>query len=471
MKKFENYEPDLEEKAIMSGIGCTLNEDGTYDCYTNIILSSMYVIDGRLKIKFGKINGDFFTSSLGLTTLEGCPYEITGDFRCEENNLTNLNGGPKQAKSYICNSNKLTSLEGGPETVLRDFDVSVNPKLTSLKGGPKGNINRYDASGTGITSLEGSPDKVNYFDLVNCPNLETLYGCPPSVDFLTVKPSESKVSKTEIELCRRLLIGGVLKNERYYKDIFGLMVNEDNLEEIHKIKWPQEIINIMPESLKNLLKSKTASKKFNLLEYYNVLRFEEFVNEGIDKYYGKLDLTENIKTDTGELLSSIDLEEVDLYKTLNILVNDVNLDGMTIEQLADNTHFLNALENLSLKKEEPQTTTDSDTFLTRSLTFMGIYPIQVLEIQNPEYLMIQIGGGPIKLYKVTGSIEDFYNKLTSKTVEISAGDKKWIYKTSNSGNNWELQNKMNSSDVFKDVMTTQELEDSLNSNTKIEIVS
>jgi hypothetical protein len=280
-----------------------------------------------------------------------------------------------------------------------------------------------------------------------------------------------KVSKTEYKIWQRLLIGGVLNNETYFKDVFGLMVAEDNLEEIHKIKWPQEIIDIMPEKIKNLYMSKRAGRKFNIVEYYNVLRFEEFVNEGLDRYYGKLDLSENIKTDTTELLSSIDLKEVDLYKTLNLLVDDVNLEGMTIEQLADNSHFLSALEKLSLKKEEPQTTADSDTFLTSSLTFMGIYPIQVLEIQDPEYLLVQIGNGPIKLYKVSGSIKDFYDKLTSKTVEITAGDKKWIYKTSNSGNNWDLQGSEEPNDVFKDVMTTQELEDSLNSNTKIEVIS
>ena len=471
-KTFEAYDNDLKEQSLMSGTGCTLNGDGNYDCDRNIILTEKYVKNGRLIVNFGKINGSFSCSDIGLTTLEGCPADVTGDFRCEENLLTNLIGGPKKAKNYLCHTNKLTSLEGGPIKIGKEFDCSDNEYLLDLKNCPNQWLWRIDAFNTGITSLEGLPEDINILDIVNCKNLETLYGGPKKInvssEFHNIK--SKKLSKTEYEYWQRLLIGGVLNNETYYKDIFGLMISEDNLTEIHKIKWPKEIIDIMPESLKNLLRSKKAGNKFNIIEYYNVLRFEDFVNEGLDKYFGKLDLSENIKTDTSDVLSSIDLKEVDLHKTLNVLVSDINLEGMNIEQLADNTHFINALENLSLKKEDPTVSADSDTFLTSSLTFMGIYPIQVLEIQDPEYLMIQIGNGPIKLYKVSGSIKDFYDKLTTKTVEITAGDQKWIYTTSNSGNNWELKNN-EEGEVFKKVMSTKELEDSLNINTKIEIIS
>jgi hypothetical protein len=475
LKSFENYNPDLEEKAAMSGIGCTLNDNGEYDCNGNIILNSMYVRDGKIIVQFGHINGHFTCSDLGLTTLEGCP-RVVGYFDCSENQLTDLKGGPESvAGDYMCYSNKLTSLEGAPKKIRSNFDCSDNLTLTTLEGGPEEMYSgkKYDASMTSITDLKGLPKKAGEIHIKDCKDLETFHNGPESINITNTFDSikSEKVSKTEYKIWQRLLIGGVLNNETYFKDVFGLMVAEDNLEEIHKIKWPQEIIDIMPEKIKNLYMSKRAGRKFNIVEYYNVLRFEEFVNEGLDRYYGKLDLSENIKTDTTELLSSIDLKEVDLYKTLNLLVDDVNLEGMTIEQLADNSHFLSALEKLSLKKEEPQTTADSDTFLTSSLTFMGIYPIQVLEIQDPEYLLVQIGNGPIKLYKVSGSIKDFYDKLTSKTVEITAGDKKWIYKTSNSGNNWDLQGSEEPNDVFKDVMTTQELEDSLNSNTKIEVIS
>jgi len=472
-KTFEAYSPDLKEKAMMSGIGCKLNSNGEYDCSVNIILNSMYVKNGKLSIKFGKIEKTFSIGDVELTSLEGCPKEIASHFYCQDNHLTNLIGGPTTVSGdYICYNNYLTSLEGCAKLVGKNFNCSGNMNLTSLEGGPLEGVRDYDVSGTGITDLKGSPKRVQHLGIEELHELKTLYGGPEKVntspDFHRIK--SKYLSGTEHGYWQRLLVAGALNNDTYFQDIFGLMVSENNLEEIHKIQWPQEILDIMPEDLRNLYRSKVGGNKFNVLEYYNVLRFEDFVSENLDKYYGKFDLSENIKTDTTELLSSIDLKEVDMYETLGLLVNDINLEGMTLDQLADNTHFINALEKLSLKKEEPQESSDSDTFLTRSLTFMGIYPIQVLEIQDPEYLMIQIGNGPIKLYKLSGSIKDFYDKLTSKTVEIKAGDKNWIYKTSNSGNNWELQNQKEG-EVYKKVMTTQELEDSLNSNTKITVIS
>jgi len=450
-KTFEGFNKNVDIQDRLIEMGCTF--DGKYySCDKRISLSEDFVKNGKLAIKFDTVKDSFDLSNLNLTTLEGSPKKVAGNFRCNNNQLTSLEGGPNHVgRDFICFSNKLTSLEGGPIFVGADYHCDRNSKLTSLKGSPK---------------------KVQYFGISDLPELKTLHEGPESIntspDFHKIK--SEYLSGTEHGYWLRLLISGQYNNNTYFKEMFGLMIAEDNLEEIYKIQWPQEILDMMPDNLRNLYRSKVGGNKFNMLEYYNVLRFEEFVNEGLDKYYGKLDLTENIKTDTSELLSSVDLKEVNMHETLDILVSDINLEGMTLDQLADNNHFIESLEKLSLKKEDPHVSTDSDTFLTKSLTFMGIYPVQVLEIQDPEYLMVQIGNGPIKLYKLSRSIKDFYDKLTSKTVEITAGDKNWIYKTSNSGTNWELQNQKEG-EVYKKVMSTQELEDSLNSNTKITVIS
>ena len=60
----------------------------------------------------------------------------------------------------------------------------------------------------------------------------------------------------------------------------------------------------------------------------------------------------------------------------------------------------------------------------------------------------------VKLYKVNDEVKKFYDKLTSKTIEILDGDENYIYQTSN-GNEWTLQNidKINDVDsgiVFSD---------------------
>jgi hypothetical protein len=56
------------------------------------------------------------------------------DFDCGSNQLTSLEGAPKEVGGYFdCDHNQLTSLEGAPKEVGRDFDCSHN-QLTTLKG-------------------------------------------------------------------------------------------------------------------------------------------------------------------------------------------------------------------------------------------------------------------------------------------------------------------------------------------------
>jgi hypothetical protein len=61
--------------------------------------------------------------------------------------LTSLEGGPKQvAGNFYCHNNELTSLKGSPEVVLGDFYCHDNP-LRSIKGRPKeliGSIYSYN---------------------------------------------------------------------------------------------------------------------------------------------------------------------------------------------------------------------------------------------------------------------------------------------------------------------------------------
>lgn len=184
------------------------------------------------------------------------------------------------------------------------------------------------------------------------------------------------------------------------------------------------------------------------------------------KEFCDYNLRENILTNTDDLLTSIDIEETSIDELKNVISLYDNLIDLSEDQ-----SFVEILDDMLLKKEEVQITKDSDTFLTKTISFFGIYPIQVLEIQDPEYLIIQIEKGPIKIYKVNGNIKNFYDKLTTKTIEITLKEDNWIYQTSNSGNNWILQNKENMNDTFKEYLNTQELEDVIKSNkADIEII-
>lgn len=109
-----------------------LNSDGSYDVYGSVILSKKYVRNGKLTVKFGKVTGTFKARGIGLTSLEGCPKEVGGEFDCSENQLTSLEGAPeKVGGTFDCSDNKLTSLESAPKEIGYGF-VYAHNRLTSF---------------------------------------------------------------------------------------------------------------------------------------------------------------------------------------------------------------------------------------------------------------------------------------------------------------------------------------------------
>ena len=54
--------------------------------------------------------------------------KVNGNFNCSNNNLTSLEGAPKEVGgSCYCYENNLTTLEGAPKTVGGNFDCGNNP--------------------------------------------------------------------------------------------------------------------------------------------------------------------------------------------------------------------------------------------------------------------------------------------------------------------------------------------------------
>ena len=95
-----------------------------------------------------------------LTTLEGAPQSVGGDFSCHNNQLTSLEGAPKSVgEDFDCINNKLTTFRGIPEYSLnedRGFYCEENPiyEIYKLFNTPKciDLINEYEAIGDGIIS-------------------------------------------------------------------------------------------------------------------------------------------------------------------------------------------------------------------------------------------------------------------------------------------------------------------------------
>jgi hypothetical protein len=68
---------------------------------------------------------------------------------------------------------------------------------------------------------------------------------------------------------------------------------------------------------------------------------------------------------------------------------------------------------------------------------------------------------------LNSDIKKFYDKLTSKTIEIIDGDEKYVYQTSN-GNEWELQNLDRKTDTYQKVIRKDDFEKLL-SDRKVKI--
>jgi len=148
------------------------NVTGNFRCYENQLTS----LEGSPQ----KVGGDFLCFGNQLTSLEGSPQKVGGEFDCSRNKLTSLEGSPQKVGNFICSDNNLITLEGCPESVSGWFSCSRN-KLTSLVYISKSIGGGIIFSDNQLTSLEGSPDLVS--GNFNCSNnkLTSLEGSPRTV--------------------------------------------------------------------------------------------------------------------------------------------------------------------------------------------------------------------------------------------------------------------------------------------------
>ena len=196
-----------------------------------------------------------------------------------------------------------------------------------------------------------------------------------------------------------------------------------------------------------------------------ILKYKKFIESlQIDLSYQTIDIMESLNIWHDAILSSVDAKEVDIFSSF-FLPKEENID---IEHLNTNNIFLNSLASLGLKKSSIQNTDDYETFINKPCKFMFIYDINSNELENPEYILFQSWNESLKkwsdtkLYKVNDDIKKFFDKLTSKTIEILDGQENYIYSTSN-GNDWELQNIDKQNDTYKRFFRKEELQNIIDS--------
>jgi hypothetical protein len=113
---------------------CT-DDQGLYiDVNGSVFLSYFY--SDFFTLRFGSVMGHFDCGDGRLTSLEGCPREVSGYFACNNNELTSLEGCPtKVGGSFFCGGNKL-SVESYYHLFELGYDVgciNVNFDLVGLR--------------------------------------------------------------------------------------------------------------------------------------------------------------------------------------------------------------------------------------------------------------------------------------------------------------------------------------------------
>ncbi len=177
-----------------------------------------------------KYSSNFYIHNLELTSLEGSPKEVIGDF--------------------ICKKNRLTSLEGSPEIIKGDFNYSYN-NLINLKGSPRYIEGDFDLRDNNLTSLIGCPKDILENFYININELKSLKHCPKEIrgifdcssNNLTSLEYRPKLSQTfacrnnpELKNVKEQIIKYGIKAERYITDIgdFKFSFIKEEFEEYNK---------------------------------------------------------------------------------------------------------------------------------------------------------------------------------------------------------------------------------------------
>ena len=128
--KYENLRPTKHQIEFLNAFTTghwKICRDGAINVYGDFESSGVFNLDqdhrwfspGKIPVRFNNVYGLFqITATRLITTLEGFPKKVNGDFR-------------------IHNLSKLRSLEHSPEIVSKVFNFSHCEKLTDLKGFPR----------------------------------------------------------------------------------------------------------------------------------------------------------------------------------------------------------------------------------------------------------------------------------------------------------------------------------------------
>ncbi len=128
-KTREETQAWLDEMGVT---GYTIHDDLLVDVKARVIIT--YKNLTRIPVRFGVVSGDFYCQDNQLTSLVGCPISCI-NFDCDNNDLTDLTGAPDKCEFFRCDWNRLISLSGAPSKC-GTFSCDNN-QLTNLIGAPR----------------------------------------------------------------------------------------------------------------------------------------------------------------------------------------------------------------------------------------------------------------------------------------------------------------------------------------------
>jgi len=153
----------------------------------------------------------------------------------------------------------------------------------------------------------------------------------------------------------------------------------------------------------------------------NYKSFHESIQ--IDVTLINIDINESLGMFYDSIMKSIGAQELNFFDTFKLSKQDFAVK-LNLDLLTTNPDFVHTLTTNGLRKSNVTSTEDFETFLNKPCKFMLIHKSDLSELENPLYILFQSWNESLskwedlKVFKITGNIKDFYDKLSSKIVEI-----------------------------------------------------
>ena len=170
--------------------------------------------------------------------------DVIGNFESMDSNKLGFRGVKfgEVSGDFLIGDLGLTSLEGSPEKVGGSFRIYNNSKLTSLKGGPLEVVQSFMCTESNLSSLEGSPLKVGGEFYIR-PVPASIFGAP-----LEIGRKFSLGRTIGIDFSIEWNLKGFIEGLKRFPDLFAPFIIS-RIKEIYNNKTQSEALEAIKEYL------------------------------------------------------------------------------------------------------------------------------------------------------------------------------------------------------------------------------